>query len=174
LGGVKEIEFRFDIEAPERCLVKPIHQVGTSDKDAGERFHLGQYFIDQADFPGVIRNSPVRQEAVDLVNKEDRTIAFGFLEGLGNILLALAHPHRDKVGGALYDERCADLVRVPAAIGALAGSRRSVKTKSAGPGPGQSLGNLSKVYIGIDEARVVGWGKLVGVVVCRRPCGLGP
>src|SRR6185295_9947130 len=103
----------------------------------------------------------------DLIDEEDGILAFGLREGSGNVLLALSHPHRDEVGGAPGEDRHIKLAREPAAIGALAGSRRPIEAEPAGPRLGEAPRERGEIDVGVDELRVIDFGKPIGIALWR-------
>ena len=89
------------IEAAKGRRIQASHQIRGCDEDAVERLHLRQQFIDLPDLPTPLGAGAVLQEAIRLVDKQQRSFIARCREGTSDVLLGLTRPHALQLGRAL-------------------------------------------------------------------------
>ena len=111
--------------AVSRCSAK---FVGAREGE-GMALHPGQHLVDLAHLPAPVRAAPVGEERVGLVEDEERLGVARLGERGRDLLLGLADPLREQVGGALLEDLEPEALGEVARERALAGPRRTLEAE---------------------------------------------
>ena len=140
LVWLQVIEADLEGEAAEGGRIEPLQQVGGADEDAVELFHLGQHLVHLGDLPVPAGVAPVGEQAIGLIQHQDRALLFRLAEHGGDILLRSTHPHGEQVRGPFDHKRPIHCLSQVPGQGRFAGAGRAVEAE-AGAGTAAQAGD---------------------------------
>src|SRR5690606_5741738 len=101
--------------------------------DAVERFELHQELVDLGHLPAVARRASVAEQAIRLVEKEERVAASRLVERPRNALLGLADPAAEQIRHLEMLEVATQLIGEVTGPGGLPGAGWAVDQHAAAP-----------------------------------------
>ena len=126
--------------------------------------HPCQHLVDLAHLPGPVGKLPIGEQRVGLVEDEERVPVARLGEGIRDLLLRSADPHRQQVGGPLLQHFQPEPLGEVADPRTLARPRRPLKAEGEAPraGAGDAPGQRGGIGIGPDQRGVEALGRSPG------------